>query len=65
MGRSALEAVSGATWRHATEILREHYVRACERAPRRSSEPAGLGMEAQAELATLAPEAVDPPREAA
>ena len=30
MGREGLQAVSGATWRHATHALRDHYVRACE-----------------------------------
>jgi glycosyltransferase involved in cell wall biosynthesis len=66
MGQSALEAVSGATWRHATQILRGHYVRARERArPQPAAKAAGGTFDAQAELAALtAPEAVDPSREA-
>jgi glycosyltransferase involved in cell wall biosynthesis len=40
MGRQALEAVSGATWRNATQALRDHYLRACELAGPPSVQPA-------------------------
>jgi hypothetical protein len=66
MGHSALQAVRGATWRHATQILREHYVRACERARACPAiVTARQPFDAQTELAAIAaPEPVDPPREA-
>ncbi|HWE10137.1 MAG TPA: glycosyltransferase family 1 protein [Solirubrobacteraceae bacterium] len=61
MGKNALAAVSGATWRHATQILRQHYVQACERVrPRPAVEPA----QPAAGLAAVVAEPVDPPREA-
>jgi glycosyltransferase involved in cell wall biosynthesis len=62
MGRSALEAVSGATWGQATRILRQHYLRACERgSPRAVAERAPRA--ADANLAIAAPAGADPPRE--
>lgn len=47
MGRHALQAVSGATWRHATESLRDHYRRACELAGAPAAPPATALAEAR------------------
>jgi glycosyltransferase involved in cell wall biosynthesis len=63
MGRHALQAVSGATWRHATHILREHYLRAC-RLVRDSDRPRPDGDAAASLVALAAQEAAEPPREA-
>jgi glycosyltransferase involved in cell wall biosynthesis len=63
MGRRALEAVSGATWRHATHALRKHYVRAC--ALVRDTDGPHREQDAAASLAAPAPRtAADTPREA-
>jgi hypothetical protein len=68
MGRHALQAVSGATWGHATDALRGHYLRACELvAERRPARLSALERgDTEAEVAAVAaPEPADPPREAA
>ncbi len=53
MGRQALHAVSGATWRHATLSLRDSYLRASELAGR----PAGAAPEDESPGSTALPEA--------
>ncbi len=60
MRRHALEAVSGATWGHATETLRGHYLRACELVG--GPPPAGDSTTSPAELTS--DEATDPSPEA-
>jgi glycosyltransferase involved in cell wall biosynthesis len=60
MARAALEAVSGATWRNATESLRAHYRRACEL---RRAGPPPVGVPAESEVAALG--ASEPTGEAA
>jgi glycosyltransferase involved in cell wall biosynthesis len=60
MARAALEAVSGATWRNATESLRGHYRRACEL---RRAGPPPVGVPAESGVAALG--ASEPTGEAA